>query len=283
MKTLRIGLIGDHIGDSRFGAAMQALCDLHALDLSFTPIDTAGDAGFSLHDTLERLQAEGWDGVSVTHPHKGAAADLAGSAVTEEVAAIGASNLVTFRPERLAHNTDAPGFRGAWHAAFGSAAPGQVAMAGAGGVARAVAAALVSLGAEEILVWDPEPERAKAFAASFGPSVKAIPFAGAADAIREADGLVNATPLGMGRDKRSAFSANLLGPQSWAFDAVYTPPDTPFLKDAAGRHLSILSGVALFRYMAIESFTIYSGLTPDEDAALEVLRPLAADFHPGRP
>lgn len=282
MKTLRIGLIGEHIGASRFSAAMEALCGLHGLTLDFTAIDTAEDPGFSLPDTLVRLQAEGWDGVSVTHPHKGAAAAFAGAAVTEDVSAIGASNLVMFRPTLMAHNTDAPGFRAAWHDAFGSAAPGQVAMAGAGGVARAVAAALLSLGADEISVWDHDAERAKAFADSFGPAVKAIPIAKAPDAVREADGLVNATPLGMGRDKRSAFAANFLGSQSWAFDAVYTPPDTPFLRDAAGRHLSILSGVALFRFMALASFATYTGIIPDEDAALEALAPLAPDFTPAR-
>ncbi len=43
--------------------------------------------------------------------------------------------------------------------------PGRVAMAGAGGVARAIAPALAEPGANEISVWDTDPARARTLAA----------------------------------------------------------------------------------------------------------------------
>ena len=96
------------------------------------------------------------------------------------------------------------------------------------------------------------------------------------DAIRQAHGLVNATPLGMAEYPGTAFDPALLGPQAWAFDAVYTPTNTMFLRDARAAGLAILTGFDLFRSMAVRSFAAYTGIEVDEAAmrpALEALRP----------
>lgn len=74
----------------------------------------------------------------------------------------------------------------------------------------------------------------------------------------------------------SAFEPGLLGPQAWAFDAVYTPTDTAFLMEAKAAGLATLSGFSLFQHMAIGSFAAYTGITPDADAVLpklDALRP----------
>ena len=268
MTAIRAGLIGAGIGRSRFGAAMQLLSDAAGIPLDFTPIDTEDIPSFDLPSTLDRLQAEGWTGVSVTHPWKPAAAGWAGSGMAGEARALGAANLLRFTPELSGHNTDFTGFLKAWAHVL-DRPPGRVAVAGAGGVARAIVPALSSLGASDIAVWDPRTGAAEALARDCGPPVRASVTA--REDIRAADGLVNATPLGMAGHPGTAFAHSLISGQAWAFDAVYTPTDTAFLRAAADRGLAILTGFDLFRFMALESFALYAGVSADPASALPAL------------
>jgi shikimate dehydrogenase len=74
----------------------------------------------------------------------------------------------------------------------------------------------------------------------------------------------------------SAFAADLIGKQAWAFDAVYTPTDTQFLTDCSHAGLATLTGFDLFRHMAIRSFQTYTGISPNPNVTLSnlaVLRP----------
>ncbi len=248
------------------------MCVAHGMTLAFTAIDSDADPEFDFDDTVEMLRLDGWDGVTVTHPWKPHAADWAGDRMVSGTETLGAANTLTFSPIR-GHNTDFTGFLAAWRAVM-DRPPGSVAVAGAGGVARAVVPALIALGAGPVTIWDHNAAAASALAVLTGAS--AIPAAAAADAVRAAEGLVNATPLGMHGHPGTAIPAALFGRQAWAFDAVYTPTNTPFLTDARRAGLSVMTGFDLFRHMAMDSFTAYTGHRPDPAptlAALDALRP----------
>ena len=109
---------------------------------------------------------------------------------------------------------------------------------------------------------------------AMGPKVEVIAVEAALDAIRRADGLVNATAIGMAHAPGSAIDLACLGDQQWAFDAVYTPTDTAFLTAAAAKGLTTISGFELFRHMAIGSFAAYTGTHPNLNTALAQLMPL---------
>lgn len=276
MTTLRCGLIGGNISRTRLPLALDIMCRVEDMTLDFTPIDTEGDDAFDFHATVDMLRQDGWTGVSVTHPHKTQAADYAGRAMDRAVANLGASNLLLFGEKLTGWNTDYLGFIAAWQAVFGNRGPGEVAVAGAGGVARAIVPALLRLGARKITIWDIRSEAARDLARMTGRPVTAIPIEDAPGAIETATGLVNATALGMGGHPGCAFDTDLVGPQDWAFDAVYTPTDTQFLTDAARKGLKIMTGFDLFRFMAVETFRVYTGRAPDRAAILpqlETLRP----------
>ncbi|MDJ0825679.1 MAG: hypothetical protein QNJ16_09260 [Rhodobacter sp.] len=277
MSVLRAGLIGEHIGRTRLPFALEIMCAMTGRSLEFELIDTADRPGFDFAATVDRLRRDGWTGVTVTHPFKTHAAAYAGEGMLPELRGLGAANTLVFGPPLTGHNTDFTGFIGAWQAQM-DRAPGHVAMAGAGGVARALGPALARLGATEIVVWDVDLARAEDLAALIGPAALVVPADESEEAVRRADGLVNATPMGMAEYPGSAFAADLIGPQSWAFDAVYTPTDTAFLQDAAAAGLTTLSGFALFQHMAIGSFHAYTGIALDP---AEVLPKLAA-LKPGQ-
>ena len=232
MTLIRAGLIGAGLSRSRFAAGLDLLCRAQGHTLEFTPIDMAGDPDFDLAATLLRLRAQGWTGVNITHPLKPAAAGFAGDGMAHAVRHLGAANQLLFRPATTGHNTDFTGFLAAWRH-LRRPTPDRVAVAGAGGVARAIVPALARLGALDIAVWDLEPDQARDLARLCGPPVRAIPAHDAPVAIRAAGGLVNTTPLGMHGHPGSAFDPAEIGGQSWAFDAVYTPVETPFLKTCA--------------------------------------------------
>ncbi len=275
MATLRAGLIGANIQRTRLPRALETFCDLTGNRLEFELIDTQGQDDFDLATKVKELAAQGWTGVSVTHPWKTDAAGLAAEMVAAP-ARLGASNLLLFKDDRVsARNTDYSGFLGAWKSQMGDAKPGRVAMAGAGGVARALAVALVKLGAEDLALWDLDPARAGTLAEAVGAPARAIAADQAAAAARAADGLVNATPLGMTGYPGMAFAGEDIGEQSWAFDAVYTPIETDFLRLAARQGLTVISGFDLFVHMAVDTFAAYAGVVLDSDTAVERLRPLA--------
>lgn len=274
MTALRTGLIGANIGRSRLADGLKIMCHAHDIDLKFEPIDTAQVTAFDFAKTVDTLREKGWSGVTVTHPHKPAAAAYAGAAMDEDVRHLGAANTLTFHPDLRGYNTDYTGFLAAWKGVLGARMPGRVAMAGAGGVARAIAPALLKLGADEVVIWDMSAERAGDLARAIGTGARAIPAKAMADAVKSADGLVNATPLGMAGYGGTAFPPDLIATQAWAFDAVYTPTDTAFLKDAAAQGLTTLSGFDLFRYMAVRSFEAYTGIRPDAPAMLRDLATL---------
>ena len=274
---IRLGLIGDHIGRSRFSAAMDLLCREHGLTLDFTAIDTGDDPNFNFDTKVDALIEADWTGVTITHPHKNAARKRAGDTMIAEATHLPASNLLTFKPQMRGYNTDYTGFLGAWSAVMGDAAPGRVAVAGAGGVAGAIVPALVALGGLDIAVWDPVPGVAEKLATGSGPTVRAVAMEDARGAIEAADGLVNASALGMGDDRRSAFALEIVGTQAWAFDAVYTPTHTTFLSAAIDNGLTAISGFDLFRHMILGSFEAYSGLQPDKVAMLPLIDALRPD------
>jgi len=274
MTVLRAGLIGDHISQTRLPAALDLMCRAHDMQLEFELIDTADRPDFDFARCVDGLRAQGWTGVTVTHPYKTDAAQYAGAGMQPDVSGLGAANTLLFGAQVRGFNTDFTGFLAAWRATMADQPVGRVAMAGAGGVARALGPALAHLGATQITIWDMSYDRAADLADMIGPCAEAVASDDAPAAIAKAQGLVNATPLGMTYHPGTAFAANLIGPQRWAFDAVYTPTDTEFLKACGRGGLTVLSGFDLFRHMAIRSFAAYTGLQPDPAEVLPLLQPL---------
>lgn len=273
MKTLTCGLIGENIGNSRLSRALELMCDDHGLDFTFTPIDTDGVEDFDFDAQVDLCRTDGWTGVTVTHPWKTHAAAWAGDTMVPGTETLGASNTLTFHPV-AGHNTDFTGFRAAYRHVL-DRPPGSVAVAGAGGVARAVVPALIAMGAGPVHIWDKDHDAAQALA--LATRATAVPIGDAPDAIAQAEGLANCTPAGMAPYGGTAFDPVLLGAQAWAFDAVYTPTATPFLQAAKGAGLAVLTGFDLFRFMAIESFEAYTGVHPDVPATLRKLDRLRPD------
>lgn len=273
MTIIRLGLIGDSIARSQSPRLHRLAGRLCGLEVTYERLVPA-DLGVPFDTVFARCIDAGYRGINVTYPYKEQV--VARLDVRDEGAArLGACNTVLFEaPRPLGFNTDRSGFIAAWRARFGAGTPGSVAMAGAGGVGKAIGFALDTLGAQSLVLFDPDRAKAQALADAIqraGGSMR-IAIADTMEAACEtADGLVNCTPLGMAGKPGTAFPARLMGTARWAFDAVYTPVDTEFLDDARAARLEILSGYELFFHQGIDAFRLFTGRDVEEPALRKAL------------
>lgn len=196
-------------------------------------------------------------GVCVTIPHKVSVIPLL-DRVTEQVRSTGAANLIYRDGDLLCgDNTDVPGFITPLQDA---ALPPttRVLLLGAGGAARAVVVGLHELGLTDITATSGTEQRLAALAEDF--DLKTIPWAERTDVPAEL--VINATPLGMkgAYEKETPFPAEVFANRSGiAYDIVYTPQETRFLRDAALAGWQTLSGRDMFVSQADHQFFRWTG------------------------
>jgi len=266
MATLKLGLIGDNIGASRAPLFHVLAGRQNGVDVTYDRL-VPHNMGRDFDALFDHVQDAGYRGINVTYPYKERAA--ARVRVDDPgMRALGAVNTVLFGTDTpRGFNTDHSGFIAAWRKARGDAVPGTVLVIGAGGVGRAIGFALASLGAEEIRLADTDPHRAGALAAALRASFTGLRVRTGTDAAAlstGATGLVNATPVGMVGHDGTPLPPALMRGAHWAFDAVYTPVETRFLREADAAGLQAISGFELFIGQAVDAWHLFSGLPLDE-------------------
>jgi shikimate dehydrogenase len=279
----RCGLIGSGIGASLSPALHEAEGRHHGLDLSYTLIDvdrpgTPADLGRLLDET----QAAGFAGLNVTHPFKQQVVGLL-DRLSPQARDIGAVNTVVFRGgRRHGHNTDAYGFGESFRRGLPDAPVARVVQLGAGGAGAACAYAQLDGGVGHLTVIDPDGGRRAALraslAATFGPD--RLTVAAPDDlptAIGSADGLVNASPVGMHAHPGMPLPAGLLRACLWVLDVIYMPVETPLLRAARAVGSRTLGGAAMCAFQAAAAFKLITGRTPDTARMLDHLDLLLAD------
>jgi shikimate dehydrogenase len=213
-------------------------------------------------------------GFNLTLPHK---ERILGELdeVSADARAVGAVNCVKIHEGRKLEgfNTDVLGLLQAWKVE-GIELQGKHALVlGAGGAARAVLQALVRAGATEISVWNRNPARAASLCEDFQklhPSLKFTFIRSPEDLMGPPPALlVQATSAGMtgGPSETENFEPWLerLAPEGIAYDLVYRPRLTPFLKAAQNRGLQAYGGLTMLIEQAIEAWILWLGDLPERD------------------
>jgi shikimate dehydrogenase len=136
---------------------------------------------------------------------------------------------------------------------------------GAGGAGAATALALLTMGCRRLTVVDVATDRARVLAARFSArfagrvTVEAEP----GDALRNANGLVHATPTGMVEHPGMPLDAALLRPGLWVAEVVYFPLETELLRKARRVGCRTVDGGGTALYQAVDAFRLFTGLEPD--------------------
>ena len=252
-RTTVAAVIGDPIRHSLSPAILNAAFDAAGLDWAFVAFEVPdGGAGAA----LDGMRALGLGGLSVTMPHKQAAA-RAVDRLAGDAAALGAVNCVVPDGDALVgHNTDGPGLLGSLRDDAGIDPGGaRCAVLGAGGAARAVVAALAGAGADDVVVVNRTRSRAEEAAALAGAAGRV----GVAADVRDADVVVNATSVGMVATPGVAVDVALLHAGQVVVDAVYQPLRTELLAAAEAAGAVAVDGLGMLVHQAAVAFSLWTG------------------------
>jgi shikimate dehydrogenase len=253
VKPRRFAVIGDPVAHSK-SPAMHAAA-FRALDLPHS-YEAVRVTAAELPRVVQALREGSYDGLNVTVPHKEAVLALVDDVAVTGMAA--ANTLVRREDGRLvAHNTDVPALAEELRLLAGPLAAWSSRRAlvlGSGGAALAAVAALRSLGAVDVAVRSRRPRAATT--QPWGPSPES-----------EARSLavVQATSGGMtGADPGDAIADvvawGALPGDAVALDAVYAPPETPFLRAARARGLRCSNGLGMLARQGALAFELWLDL-----------------------
>ena len=263
-----VGLIGQGIQGSRSPALHEHEARHLGLALHYQLIDLARDgrSASDLPRLLDAAQAVGFAGVNITHPCKQAVLPLL-DALSADAEAIGAVNTVVFRDgKRVGHNTDWSGFATPFRRALGDVALGHVSLLGAGGAGAAVAHAILTLGARQLSLVDPDAAKAETLAASLRARFGGRSVQHARDvraAVAASDGVINATPIGMTGHPGTPVDPSWIAPRQWVAEIVYFPLETEWLRAARERGCRNLDGGGMAVWQAVGAFAPPTGPVPD--------------------
>lgn len=215
--------------------------------------------------TIGALSDLGFIGANVTMPHKEAVVGLLDS-LSPEALAVGAVNtLVVKRGKLKGYNTDIDGFARALEAqARGQKFP-TAALFGAGGAAAAAAYALFKRFETRRFHFicrnwrkakknlSGKPLFGERFWTDF------VDWEDAFRAVRASDIVVNATPIGMDGKKSFPVSPAAFHSGQAAFDLIYNPPLTPFMRLAKKGGAQVIGGLEMLVRQAEVSFKLWTG------------------------
>ncbi|MDE2198207.1 MAG: shikimate dehydrogenase [Rhodospirillales bacterium] len=263
-----LGLIGGAIGLSRSPALYQGEAAAQGLTCIYRLIDLdrLGLGAANLPELLTAAERFGFAGLNITYPCKQAViAHL--HELSPDAAALGAVNTVVLRDgRRIGHNTDWHGYAEAFRRDMQGAALDRVVQFGTGGAGAAVAYALLKLGVRQLSLVDTDAARAEAAAAQMATHFGAGRVTVAEDAqaaVREADGIVNATPVGMAKFPGTPFPAGWLRPAAWVSEIIYFPLETELLREARALGCRTIDGSGMNVWQAAEAFRLFTGRVPD--------------------
>jgi shikimate dehydrogenase len=243
----------------------------YAIDGTYVPLPIQAEA---FATAMRGLMAAGFAGANVTIPHKLAAFDICDT-VDDTARRAGAVNTLVFRDGRIAgSNTDGYGFIANLRAHGVDPAVGPALLLGAGGSARAVAAALQDAGAQVTLA-NRTRARAEALARDL-PGLHVIDWDARAAALADHALVVNTTPLGMVGHGSLELDFTRAPPTLAVADNVYVPLETPLLAEARTRGLHTVGGLGMLLHQAVPGFHAWFGVKPEVDD--ELLRFVAADL-----
>jgi 3-dehydroquinate dehydratase/shikimate dehydrogenase len=274
-ETEILGIIGAPVSHSLSPRIHNAAFAAAGLNAVYLPLHVQDAVQFMQRMAHPRTREMDWNlrGLSVTAPHKSTVMQCLDS-IEPAAKAMGAVNTIVARDHQLAgFNTDAAGFIQPLLTQFGDLKGAHCALIGTGGSARACVWALNEAGCD-VTIFARDPIKAGRFAESFQARSRSLANAD----FSGFDIAVNATPLGTTGELENVtpVTAAQLGKVRLAYDLVYNPLETRFLREATIAGCKTLSGVEMLLAQALEQFRIWTGHEPDQSvmraAALAALR-----------
>lgn len=281
-RTRLAGIIGWPVEQSLSPAMHNAAYQALGLDWAYIPLPVPDES--ALVTVVEALRSLPFVGFNVTMPYKRMMLQLCDEVATLARMA-GAVNTVHCVDGRLiGYNTDGRGIVDSITAETGfDPAERSVAIIGAGGAAAAALVSLVLGKAARVVVLNRNVEKAEELIERMQPFARktvleAAPLgADTQEIVREADLVVNATPLGMTTGDKSPVLSEWLRPGQVVADMVYSASPTPLVEAARLAGATALDGLGMLVEQGAVALEIWWA---DEDcgcAPRDVMRRAAED------
>ena len=264
----RLVLLGHPVGHSLSPVFQNAALHHAGISARYDAVDVVSE---EFDSTVELLKAGGGAG-NVTVPYKARMYALC-DRTTDVASRVRAVN--TFWVDQgvlWGDNTDVAGFDHAVRSLI-TPKPGlRVAIVGAGGAAAAVVAAVEQWDGAQVAIWNRSRERADALVQQFdaGRTVTIL-----ADALREADLVVNATSVGL-TDDQLPFDISHLRAGATVYDLVYRPGETALVHAARAAGHPAANGIGMLVEQGALAFKRWYDIEPDRDVMWQAVRSVTA-------
>ena len=278
--TRVLGIIGNPVRHSLSPAMQNAAIKACDLDYIYVPFSVQPE---SLAAAVSGLRALGVCGFNVTIPYKTAVMDYLDE-LDESAVAAGAVNTVLVRDGLLkGYNTDGYGLISSLTDDLGYVSGADsIVVIGAGGAARGALSALCLAGAERIVVTNRSFNRAVELVEEMRARFpKSTVLVSSQDQIsekhlRSASLLINTTSIGMAGDRIGCVDLASMPKGSKIFDMVYSPSETPLLREAASIGIEAVNGLGMLAAQGERAFSIWTGITPPKGLMKRVLKGLCS-------
>jgi len=263
-KTKLLGIIGDPVEHSLSPVIHNAAIASLGLDYAYVPFPVKqGD----LAQAISGFGVVNLQGFSITIPHKQDIMPLL-TEISDDAVNIGAVNTV-WRTQAgwKGTNTDVEGFVAPLKTRSQDWTQVTPVVLGNGGAARAVIVGLINLGCPEVHVVGRNPDKLARFYQSWQHStiitskIKIHNWDNLKSLLPTTDLLVNTTPVGMSpKVDASPVDASLmqkLKPAAIAYDLIYTPNPTQFLKLAAAQGATTIDGLEMLVQQGVAALKIW--------------------------
>ncbi len=218
---------------------------------------------------LDEAQQLGFSGLNVTIPFKQSViAHL--DELSAGARAIGAVNTVSFAGgKRVGYNTDVSGFARSLELGLPDAERDLVLQIGCGGAGSATAHALLGLlGVRKLCIFDTDRKKLHDLHANLTEVFGADRVVVADDvsaAAATADGIVNATPVGMEKFPGLPLPADAIEARHWVAEIIYFPLVTALLEEARRKGCRTIDGRGMVVHQAAEAFEIFTNRKVDRE------------------
>jgi len=267
-RTRIAGVMGAPVTHSLSPLLMNSWIKAAGIEAAYLPFPARDNLSIN---ALRALGQTGLIGLNVTLPFKTLAAKSA-DIRSSGVQATGAANLILFKNDKVeAHNTDIEGVLYAFSQAGQSLENKSVLVLGAGGVARAVCAAVRQGKASRLIITNRTRARADELALMF--EADAFDWYDRQSLVNDVDVIINATNLGLDGQSSPEIDWTNCKKETVVFDTVYTPSRRPFTDSAKTSGITVIDGLSMLIGQARPSFEALFGTpVPDLVDAQALLR-----------
>lgn len=274
-KTKNLGIIGYPVEHSLSPAMQLSALNKAGLDYSYIAMPVVPE---NLTNAITGLKSLNFCGFNVTIPHKINIINCLDS-IDENAKMIGAVNTVVNKNGKLlGYNTDSIGFISSLKNHGFSIDKKNAVLLGAGGAARAVIWGLISAGISTLCLGVRNVSKAEPLIHIFEKFLTIEVFHWNDEQfqqkLKEADLLVNTTPLGMHPrvDEMPPVDWSLVLPQAFVYDLIYTPETTKFLQMAKANHNTTINGEGMLVEQGAAAFKLWTDVDADTKIMHQALK-----------